>query len=111
MSTPAPSPAHTRASLHSRILGLSRDWTPAPAPALGSRENLEERERRKADEFFQYALCRRIWWHLTPDERDDIRTMVLAENPSYRTRPEGYCFDNECIAEVRRLLADGSADA
>lgn len=112
-STPMPaSAAHSReltGELHAlcdHVRALGTDTLPQISRHPEQPENLEAIQRERAESYFQFALCRRIWWNLTPAERDLIRRIVLAEHPYHGRHLELYALESDCIAEVARLLAD-----
>ena len=62
------------------ILKHSEDTMPLILPPVSADEDMEMAERRKAEDYFQHALCRRIWWKLSSQERRAIKAQVLEEN-------------------------------
>lgn len=106
MRTAVTTQAH--ADLVQRVRDLSMDTEPEVFPPLDPGENLETTMRRRAEESFQDALCRRTWWRLTPDERSAIRATILAKDPYYRTHPESHGFEITCCDAIRRMLREDS---
>src|SRR4051812_30427032 len=96
----------TDSALRERISALSRDYAPDTVASTPLPQDLAAMERAMAEEQFQLALRRRIWWRLTPRECDAIRATVLARSP--RT-PRTWGLDSHCFEEIRRLLEDADA--
>ena len=89
-------------ALHKRILALSR--AQEPMQSIDDVVTVEDVERMRAEEHYHYALSRRIWWQLAPEERDLIRSIVLAEYPSHGAIDAS--FEAACFSEVYRCLAE-----
>ena len=87
-----------------RVHDLSIDMEPEVFPPLDPGENLETTMRRREEQAFQYALCRRTWWRLTPEERSAIRATILEKDSHYRQHPENHGFEFACYDEIHRIL-------
>ncbi|MDO8649207.1 MAG: hypothetical protein Q7R81_05495 [Candidatus Peregrinibacteria bacterium] len=104
-ATTSPSKSLIGQQLHKRILLLSADPKPEVILPLDATEDLVARERLRAEEEFQDALCARTWWRLTPEERSIFREEIRRKNEHYREHPESAGLDYACQKEIRRLLA------
>lgn len=98
--------AHT--NLVQRVRDLSLNTEPEVFPPLAPEESLETTMRRREEQAFQYALCRRTWWRLTPEERSAIRATILGKDSYYRQHPESHGFEFACYDEIRCMLRTGS---
>ena len=92
--------------LQMRIQELGKQIAPIEFPQATGHESLEELERIEAEERFQRALCTRIWWNLTAEERAVIRSKIIAANSYYQKHPTGMILQSDCIEEVQRHYMD-----
>lgn len=95
--------ASTERCLKDRIKFLSKDVLPESFPPENGEEDLARQERRKAEAYFEHALCRRTWWRLSAEERSAIRHIALQQHPSYAKHPDSG-LEMACLDELRRLL-------
>lgn len=93
----------TQEQLRERILTLGSDMKPEEFPLASATEDLEARERRRAEDSFQSALSRRTWWRLSPEERLFLRARMLTEKPHLRAWGET-SLELTCIDEIGRIL-------
>lgn len=97
-------PLALSSALHRHIQDLSTDTRFEVFPPDDGQEDLALIERRKAESYFQYAFCKRIWWQLSPEERSQIRAAVFEENPFYKDRSQSSAIEMECIEKIRRMI-------
>ena len=91
--------------LANRVLELASEFGPEEFPPVQPDEDLEVVMRQKSEDLFQYALCRRIWWRLTREERAGIRGKLMAANSRHSRNPSGSWLENDCFDEIGKLLA------
>lgn len=99
-------------SLQQKIHTLSTDTQFEEFPLDdGNEEDLVLMKRKEAEEFFQRAMCRRIWWRLTAKERSEIRASLIAHDPSYKRDMQSDLMEYRCIKEIERMLKEGKTAA
>jgi len=94
-----------------RIAEISRDTAPETFPEMTASDDFELMHRRQAEEQFQYALCRRTWMRLSPEDRVLIRQRVLEKDAFYRDRVGTPGFEGACRDEVGILIEKARARA
>lgn len=94
-------------ALLQRIAELSRDTAPEVFPRATVHDDTELNQRRQAESQFQYALARRTWMRLSPEERVKIRERVLERDSFFREKMYVSGFEYACHDEVQTLIRQG----
>ena len=104
MGSPMPTtPLALSPALQKQIQKLSADCSfEAFAPDDG-KEDLVLVERKNAEDAFQRAFCKRIWWRLSPEQRSQIRSFVRGAD-SYHKDASNEVIDMYCLQEIKKML-------
>ena len=95
--------------LKKHVLLLSKDTIPERFSPITENTDHDTLMRRRAEDSFQHALCTRIWWRLTPEERKSIAKEALQDDPYMSEHALSLEFACENI--VQQLLDDARQHA
>jgi hypothetical protein len=90
--------------LQSKIRKLSSDCKFKKFVDDDYQEDLVMMKRKEAEDLFQRAMCRRIWWSLSSKERTQIRSALFKTDPYYKNSIYSDVVESVCVSEIQELL-------